>query len=733
MEKRQEIIKKFSSRMQARLLLVFCVVTLIFVGLMGRLIYIVQVKGEQYAKHVLSRHSTVSKVLPYKRGEILDRNGAVLARSELQYRMNIDPMLLLQNEELLTTTLIALEETFGVENDTIHSILESKPKSRYANVLKNLRYDVVTGFEERMKEDASIIGVWFEQEYVRNYPFTTLASDILGFTSADNVGYWGIEEYYNKELNGTDGRIYGYYDASLNIERIVKEAVNGNSVVSTIDLNVQRIIQEHILAFNTEFGSKNIGVLVMDPNNGEILAMASNQEYDLNNPRSLEGFYTKEELDAMTEEEKTNALYAIWKNDVITSSFEPGSTFKPMTIASAMEENLVKESDTFYCDGVEIVNGVKIRCSKRSGHGEITLGEAIMYSCNDVLMQVAAAEGRDIFYEYQKSFAFGRKTGIDLPGEAAGITMSVEALNPIELATNSFGQAFNTTMLQMVAAYSSVVNGGYYYEPHIMKKIINENGATVREYGKVLIRQTISEETSEFLQKYLYQTVEAGTAKGAQVQGYAIGGKTGTAQKLPRDAKTYIVSFLGSVPAENPEIVIYVVIDEPQNVERQADSSIATKLASRILTEILPALGIYPEGEIDYLLPSDDLDDGSAVEGGNQQPEPGSQTGNGSGNNQDSSGSQDTQNTQSQQDNDDSQNIQDTESPAAQQNTQETQNGDDTQHSQNGSETQNSEVPDNSQDGQESQEDNSSSDEGDSGADDASDGAEDEYNPDALD
>jgi len=604
----EKVPKKFNSRMQARLLLVFCVITVLLLGLIGRLIYINQTNGDRYTKQVLSRQSYVSSVLPYKRGDILDRNGTVLARSELQYRLILDPKQLLENEDCIAPTIEALEKNFNIKAETIQTILQDKDKqnSQYVIVEKNLKYEDVQTYKTTTEDDEKVLGVWFEEEYVRTYPYKSLACDVIGFTSTDNTGYFGIEEYYNDELNGVNGREYGYYDASLNIDRTVKEAENGDSIVSTIDANVQRIIQEHIIAFNTEFGSKSIGVLVMNPNTGEIIAMASNQEYNLNSPRSLKGIVPADELATMTDEQKTEALNTLWKNDVISSGFEPGSTFKPVTVAAALEEGLLTEKDTFYCDGGEEVGGSYIRCSKIVGHGKLALGEALMYSCNDALMQIAAVEGKDIFHKYQKSLGFGSKTGIDLPGEEAGIIIALDKLNSTELATSSFGQSFNTTMIQLAAAYSSLVNGGYYYQPHVVKEIVNDKGATIKTYDNLLVRQTASETTSEFLQKYLYQTVETGTAKGAQVEGYAVGGKTGTAQKYPREAKTYVVSFVGQVPAINPEMVIYVMIDEPQNVVKQADSSIATKLASRILTEILPALGIYPEGEINYLLPTED-------------------------------------------------------------------------------------------------------------------------------
>lgn len=616
MEKSPEkTIKKFTSKMQAKLLLVFCVVTLCMVGLMGRLVYIMQTKGDTYAKQVLSRETYVSSVLPYKRGDITDRNGTVLASSELLYKLILDPKQLLSNEDCVEPTITALQMNFDISSEELQNILEKKSESRYVIVLKKLKYDVVENFKKEIKEREDITGIWFEEEYVRTYPYQNMACDVLGFTSTDNTGYFGIEEYYNNELNGTNGREYGYFDSSLDLERIVKKAVNGNSIVSTIDINAQRIIQKHIIAFNNEFGSKNIGVVVMNPNNGEILAMASNQEYDLNNPRDLSGIYTEAELSAMTEDQKMEALNNLWKNDAISSGYEPGSTFKPITVAAGLEENIVKEEDTFYCDGYQEVAGSKIHCSKRTGHGELTLGQALMFSCNDALMQIADKEGRSIFHQYQNSFSFGKKTGIDLPGEEAGIVVAEDKIGPADLATSSFGQTFNATMIQMAAAYSSLVNGGSYYQPHVVKKIINENGAVVKDNKGLLVRRTVSEKTSEFIQKYMYQTVEAGTAGGAKVEGYAIGGKTGTAQKFPREAKTYLVSFLGQVPAINPEIVIYVMIDEPQNVEKQADSSIATKFASRIMTELLPALGIFPEGDIDYLLPSEDAEaaTGSAI------------------------------------------------------------------------------------------------------------------------
>ncbi len=597
----KKINKKFTSRMQARLLLVFCVITLSLFGLMGRLVYIVQVDGDKYAKTVLTRQSYVSSVLPYQRGDILDSNGTVLAHSELQYKLILDPKLLLEEEDCIAATEKLLTDDFGITAETVNQALQDKPDSHYVILAKNLKYDRVQTFKEEQKKNSDIVGIYFEEEYVRTYPYDSLACDILGFSTADNIGYYGLEEYYNDELNGTNGREYGYYDSELDLENIVKEAVNGNTIISTININVQRIIQEKIKEFNSEYGSKGIGILVMNPNNGAVIAMASNQEYDLNSPRSLNGIYTDEELEVMSDENKTIALQTLWKNDVISDCFEPGSTFKPITVATALEENLVSDSSTFLCDGGEEKSGIHIACSHV--HGEINLGQAIMLSCNDAMMQIADLEGKNLFYQYERLFGLGQKTGIDLPGEEAGLIISADDLGETQLATSSFGQSTSVPMIQIAAAFSSIVNGGYYYQPHVMEEIVNENGATVKNNDKTLVRRTVSEDTSKLLQKYLYQTVEAGTATGAKVKGYSIGGKTGTAQKLPRGTDARVVSFIGCSPALNPEMVIYVAIDEPQNFEKQT-SGIATAFAGEILNEILPVLGIYPDGEIDYLIPT---------------------------------------------------------------------------------------------------------------------------------
>ena len=602
--------KRFTSKMQANLLLVFCVVILLFIALAVRLWYISNENGEKYEKRVLSQQTYVSNAIPFKRGDITDRNGTKLAVSEKVYNLILDPVTILEKEDYKEPTLKAVNQVFSVPMEELEQILAEKKDSRYVQMkeYKHLDYSMVEQFEKLKVKDKNkkddktdstnnIHGVWFEEEYVRTYPLNNVGSSIIGFTQKNdgNVGNWGIEEYYNEELNGTNGREYGYFNADLQLERNVKPAINGNTVVSTIDANVQAITEKHVEKFLEETGAKNIAVMITNPNNGEIYASVSNQTFDLNNPRDLSVLYTEDELAEMTTEEKSAALSALWRNFCISDAFEPGSTFKPFTVAAALEEDKANENSTYVCDGSEVVvEGQKpVKCSSRQGHGTITLEQSLMFSCNDALMAIGKTLGREDFAAYTRLFGFGEKSGIDLPGESQGIIFSQEQLNPMELATSSFGQSQTVNMSQMVAAFASLINGGKYYKPHIVKEIQNDAGAVVEKVDGVLVRETVSADTSSKIRQYLEETVEAGTAATAGVEGYSIGGKTGTAEKAPRDKSNYIVSFLGFAPTDDPQMIIYVVIDEP-DVEEQAHSSYATQLAHEILEEVLPFLGVYP-------------------------------------------------------------------------------------------------------------------------------------------
>ncbi len=599
-KKRKKQPKQFTAKMQAKLLLVFCVVLACIALLAVRLVYINKADGEAYKKRVLEQQSYVTSTVPYQRGTIYDSNGMVLAKSEKVYNIILDCKVFLTSEYYYEPSMEALCSVFGFDEAEIKAILDEKPDSQYYILKKGETITNVLAYEAIADGNKYVKGVWFEEEYVRTYPYDSLASRIIGFTNSGNVGTWGVEEYYNDILNGTNGRTYGYYDSELNLQKVTKEAENGSSLVLTIDATIQSLVEKHVEGFLESKECSNIGVIVMNPNNGEIIAMTSNEEYNLNQPRDLTAWYTQAEIDAMSEEEQYNALNTIWRNFCISDTYEPGSTFKPYTIAAALEENLIEPDQKFYCPGYEIKGGWKIYCNNKSGHGWLTLTEAIMKSCNSALMEIGELEGRDLFKMYQQSFGFGSKTGVDLPGESSGILMDVKDLNETELATSSFGQSFNVSMVQMASAFCSLVNGGYYYQPHVVKEIQSDDGAIVTEIDPILVRETITKETSDFLLNAFYETVEAGTAIHAQVDGYLIGGKTGTAQKLPRADKKYVVSFIGVVPTNDPQYIIYTVIDTPVDETYFASSYFATTLSSEILEDILPHLGIYPDGEINY-------------------------------------------------------------------------------------------------------------------------------------
>ena len=620
-KKPSAIRQKFPKRMQKKLVMLFIAIVLAFVGLIGRATYINAKSGEKYTKIVLDQQQYNSRIIPFKRGDILDRNGTVIATSERVYNVILDAYVMLSKDdktdrETIVQVKEVLSECFEIENSVIDDVVENKAGSRYIILKKKVTYADAQKFKamkEEVYEDEkgkahkkypNISCVWLEDDYIRSYPYNTLASDVIGFTVAGNVGNAGIEASYNSILNGTDGREYGYQDTDASLERTVKNAVNGETVVSTIDITLQSIVEKHILAFNEEHkneahsgeGSKNTAVIIMNPNTAEILAEASYPNFDLNNPRDLTKYYSEESIAAMSSEEKLETLNQLWRNFCVSDTYEPGSTIKPFTMASALENGTLAGGEVYNCTGYKVVSGTTIRCANRSGHGMQTLADGIANSCNVVLMNIVSALGPSEFSRYQKIFGFGEKTGIDLPGEAetSALLYSADKLKPVELATNSFGQSFNATATQMVAGFASLINGGNYYKPHVVKQIRDENGNVIENINPVLLKKTISEETSDQMKSYMSKTMTEGTGKSATVEGYSMGGKTGTAEKLPRGNGKYLLSIMAFAPVKNPEILVYVVIDEP-NVEKQATSSLVKDLARNIMEEAFPYLNITKE------------------------------------------------------------------------------------------------------------------------------------------
>lgn len=601
--------KKFPKFMQKKLVILFMGIILAFIGLIMRITYINASSGEEYTKTVLDQQQYDSRVIPYKRGDIVDRNGTKLATSERVYNVILDVKTMLSNEDYVEPTKQVLKECFGVEEDTVDDLIKNKPDSRYSILLKGVDYATAKKFNDIDRDDKNypdVHGIWLEDDYHRTYPYSTLASDVIGFTVDGNVGNGGLEGYYNTVLNGTDGREYGYLDSESSVEQTVKEPVNGKTVVSTIDVQVQSVVEKYIQQFNEERknkatqgeGSKNTAVIVMNPQNGEIIAEASYPNYDLNNPRDLTKYYTQEQIDAMTDEEKLDILNALWKNFCVSDTYEPGSTAKPFTVAAALETGAITGDETFYCGGSLHIGDYDIHCINREGHGTLTVKGAVENSCNVALMQIGELIGAVDFSKYQHVFGFGEMTGIDLPGEASteGLLYTADNMDETSLATNSFGQNFNVTMTQMVSAFSSLINGGYYYEPHMVKQIQDENGSVVENKDPVLVKRTISEETSTMVKDYMRGVVTEGSGKAANLEGYEVGGKTGTAEKLPRSEGKNLVSFIAYAPQENPEIVVYVVIDEPNEYD-QAQSSLAVQMAADIMNEIFPYLGISKTAE----------------------------------------------------------------------------------------------------------------------------------------
>lgn len=648
MAKKVKKIKRLTDQMRGKLILVFIGIICLFFILAVRLTYWTVNKGSEFETKVLGQQKHDSSVIPFERGKIYDRNGNILATNEKIYTLVLEPKnILLRKKKYETTTINALHEYFGFSKKNLKKVIEGNKDSYYVVYKKNMTYDEVAKFQkfldmaddsmkgvsdtkkEKIESARQVKGISFEEDYKRIYPYNSLACRILGFTSSGNVGNWGIEQSYNEQLNGVNGRAYYYFNEELDQEQTVKEAKNGNSVVSTIDMQIQKIIEEKLNDFDSKIGSKVTNILVMDPQNGEILGMASSNPYDLNEPmdeKKLLSLYSQSEIDEMkaytqekeaeeaseeesgeesseetteqedkdTEKKKTiyDAFYELWRNAIISDTNEPGSTYKPFTVATGLESGALTGNENYFCTGSLMVGKRNIGCSHV--HGNITLKDAVAKSCNVAMMNVAFNEGAETFYNYQNLFGFGRSTGIDLPGEAETKNLVYNASNysnSVTLATNAFGQNFNCTMMQMAAGFCSLINGGNYYRPHIVKQIQNDGGDVVKDVGKEVLRKTVSEETSASIRSYMQETVENGTGTKAQIEGYTIGGKTGTAEKIPRNKKDYYVSFIGFTPVEKPELLVYVTIDEP-NVSFQANAGLAVELEKSCMEEIVNVLGI---------------------------------------------------------------------------------------------------------------------------------------------
>lgn len=612
--KRRKKSQRLQVWMQRKLILFFGGICVLFVFLIGRIVYIETTSGQKYEKIVLAQQEYSSKVIPYRRGNIEDSKGTALASSIDVYNVILDCKELNRYPELIDSTMEVLAQCFPeVDITDARARLTDKPDSQYEVLAKKVSYEEESAFEtasdERNSdkvEDNEVAGIWAEKEYTRQYPYGSLAASIIGFSSSGNYGVTGLENQYNDKLNGVNGRSYGYVNEDSDVEKTVIEPENGKTIVTSIDANIQAIVETELQNWNNAHllndytleaksaGSVNTACLVMNPNTGEILALASYPFFDLNNPRDLSAYYSEEELAAMTEEQKMDILNGLWQNYAVTHTFEPGSTFKTFTIATGLDTGTLTGNETYNCTGSLNINGDNIHCWKTAGHGVETVGTALRDSCNVALMGMAASIGARNFANYQSRFGFGQKTNIDLPGEprTASLLYTEEQLEQyINLATNSFGQNFNTTMVQLASAFCSVINGGKLYQPHLATAIKDDSGNIVENIEPVVLKQTISEDTCDIMRQYLRSVVREGTGTASQVAGYSVMGKTGTAQKQPRSENNYVVSFIGAVPAEDPELVIYVAIDTP-NVGSQDTCHGSGEITHNILTQILPYLNV---------------------------------------------------------------------------------------------------------------------------------------------
>ncbi|MCR5591655.1 MAG: penicillin-binding protein 2 [Lachnospiraceae bacterium] len=694
--------------MSKKLAVLFVMILVAFAFLGARLFVINRDNGDKYKKRVLSQQAYDSITIPAKRGDIVDRNNTKIAVSQKVYNVCIDSKTLNKDDgayiESTLTSLFSTPVEFSYTKDELRSYIMANPGSQYRIVAKKQGYEAVSEIMNMVNNPSmypDFKGVWLEDTYVRQYPYNSLACDVIGFVQGDNEGAYGLEEFYNDTLVGTNGREYGYLNDDENLERTLKPAQDGKTLVTSLDVNIQSIVEKNILAFNEEHrnearegaGSSNTGVIIMNPNNGEVLAMASYPVFNLNDPRNTDNLQVEVELDPeqfglmngildgnadlenmddaeiaeavrkmaevenqdaeetpsepaeeQAEEESTDtgtanidinvggddegnapadsddpyaglsyaeaydkayeeakmeALNALWKNFCISSTYEPGSTMKPFTMAAGLEEGILRGDESYVCNGVTEVGGHQIHCSNRLGHGTLTFAGALEQSCNVAFMKIGGVIGKSVFMKYNQIFNFGLKTNIDLTGEALtnSLVFDINTMTPTDLAISSFGQGFNVTMIQMAAGFCSLINGGYYYKPHIVTKILDSAGATVETEEPRILKQTVSEETSNKIRELCIGVVDNGTGKSARPAGYRIGGKTGTAEKYPRGTPNYVVSFMAFAPADDPQLVCYVVVDEP-NTPNQAVSKYAAVLCRDILTEVLPYMGIFQTEEL---------------------------------------------------------------------------------------------------------------------------------------
>ena len=559
-----------------KVMIVFVAVFFIMMFLIGRLVYLMIFCSEYYGNKAENLHER-ERDIKAARGKLLDANGTVLATNKSVCTISVIHNQMEEPEKVIAM----LVKELGISEETARKRVEkvSSIERVKTNVAKETG-DAIRAY--------GLSGVKVDEDYKRYYPYGTLASKVLGFTGADNQGILGLEVKYDEYLQGTNGKILTLTDArGIEIENAGEsrlEPVNGYDLCLSLDYNIQMYCEQAAKKVCTKKSADSVSVIVMNPQNGELMAMVNYPEFDLNDPFTLAG----DTGESVSEEKKQNLLNKMWRNQCISDTYEPGSTFKIITAAAALEEGVVKLDDAFFCPGYKIVEDRRIRCARTTGHGAETFETGIMNSCNPVFMELGERLGAENFVGYFKQFGLLSKTNIDLPGEAGTIMHKTENIGPVELATISFGQSFQITPIQLVTTVSSIINGGTRVTPHFGVSVQDADGNTVKTFSYETHENICTAETSETMRYLLEKVVSEGTGKNAKIEGFSIGGKTATSQTLPRSDHKYISSFLGFAPADNPQVLVLVVINNPQGI--YYGGTIAAPVAKEIFENILPYL-----------------------------------------------------------------------------------------------------------------------------------------------
>ncbi|MCD8077493.1 MAG: peptidoglycan glycosyltransferase [Lachnospiraceae bacterium] len=562
-----------------RLGFAFGLVILLVLCLIVQLVHLMLFRSDYYSEKADELHER-ERDIKAARGRILDRNGVVLADNLTVCTVSVIHSQIEDAEEVIRVLCEKLE----LPEEEVRTAVE-KVSSREV---------IETNVEKEIGDEirsCGLAGVKVDEDYRRYYPYSTLASHVLGFTGSDNQGIVGLEVVYEEILTGTDGQILTQTDArGIELDGAAEERVEpvaGSDLVISLDRTIQEYAEQAAEKVLEEKQAKQVSIIIMNPQNGELYAMVGVPEYDLNDPYTLLAAYVEEES---SEEDNLNRM---WRNASINDTYEPGSTFKIITMAAALEENLVTLEESFYCPGYRTVGGRTIHCHKTQGHGAETFLQAAMNSCNPVFIDLGLRLGVDVFYSYFETLGLLEKTGIDLPGEAGTIMHEKEDMGEVELATVSFGQSFQITPIQLITTAASLINGGTRVTPHLAIAVQNSEGDVTETFTYDAGKTIISEETSETLRYILEQVVSEGTGRNAYLEGYSIGGKTATSEKLPRSADLYISSFLGFAPADDPQVIALITIDEPEGV--YYGGTIAAPVIAEIFENILPYLGIEAE------------------------------------------------------------------------------------------------------------------------------------------